>query len=100
MTDPSKRDWVRERLLESPQRRKDRAARNKARLAAIKSGKVKKGDSSKDIDHKKALRSGGSTSLSNTRVRSASSNRADNGGKGGRPTKRKAIPASSKGLKR
>lgn len=100
MTSPNKRDWTRERLLETPERRKKRAARNKARLAAIKSGKVHKGDKSKDIDHKKPLRSGGSTSLSNTRVRSASANRADNGGKGGRPTKRKAIPASSRGLKR
>ena len=54
---------------------------------AMPKGKVKKGDG-KDIDHKKPLRSGGSKSLSNTRVRSTSANRSDNGGKGGRPKKR------------
>ena len=58
----------------------DRAARNKARAHAMKAGKVKKGDG-KEIDHKVPLRSGGSTKDSNTRVRSASANRADNGHK-------------------
>jgi hypothetical protein len=58
--------------------KKERAARNKVRRAALKKGTVKKGDS-KDIDHKKPLRNGGSTSKSNTRVRSAKANRADNG---------------------
>lgn len=33
----------------------------------------------KDIDHKEPLRNGGSNAKSNTRVRSKSSNRADNG---------------------
>ena len=69
-----------------PEQKKNRAARNKARRAAVASGKVKKG-SSKDIDHKKPLRNGGSKSLSNTRVRSKTANRADNGGRGGRPKK-------------
>lgn len=37
----------------------------------------------KDIDHKNPLRKGGSTAKSNTRVRSKSANRADNGSKKG-----------------
>lgn len=59
---------------------KDRAARNLARAHAMKAGKVKKGDG-KEIDHKVPLRSGGSTKDHNTRVRSVSTNRADNGHK-------------------
>lgn len=70
-----------------PDQKKKRAARNKARRQAIKDGRVKKGDG-KDIDHRKPLRSGGSNAKSNTRVRSASANRADNGKKGGRKPKR------------
>ena len=58
--------------------KKERVARNKVRRQALKEGKVSKGDG-KDIDHKKPLRNGGSTSKSNTRVRSAKANRADNG---------------------
>jgi len=69
------------------EQKKKRAARNKVRRAALKKGTVKKGDD-KDIDHVNPLRSGGSTAKSNTRVRSRSANRADNGGKGGRPKKR------------
>lgn len=71
-----------------PSEKKKRAARNKARRKAIRDGKVRKGDN-KDIDHKNPLRNGGSTSLSNTRVRSRSANRSDNGGRGGRKKKRK-----------
>jgi len=69
-----------------PDQKKKRAMRNKARRQAIKEGKVKKGDG-KDIDHKKPLRSGGSNSKSNQRVRSKSANRADNGKRGGRKPK-------------
>lgn len=72
----------------SAEQKKKRAQRNTARRRAVASGKAKKGDG-KDIDHKKPLRSGGSNAKSNTRVRSRSANRADNGGKGGRPKKRK-----------
>ncbi len=60
------------------EQKKNRAARNKARRAAIKSGKAKKGDG-KDIGHKKALKNGGSKSLSNTKVQSRSSNRSHGG---------------------
>ena len=57
---------------------KHRAMRNAARAEAIRAGKVKKGDG-KEIDHKKPLRSGGTNTPSNLRVRSASANKADNG---------------------
>ena len=43
----------------------------------------------KDIDHKKPLRKGGSTAESNTRVRSKTANRADNGSKKGMTRKGK-----------
>lgn len=83
------RDYKREyeKYHSKPEQKKKRAARNTARRRAEKKGTVKKGDG-KDIDHKKPLRSGGSNSASNTRVRSKSANRADNGGKGGRPKKK------------
>jgi hypothetical protein len=68
----------------SPQQKKNRAARNKARAQAIKDGRVKKGDG-KDVNHKKPLRSGGSNSKSNTNVQSKKKNRSNNGGTGGRP---------------
>lgn len=58
--------------------KKERAKRNAARRQAIKEGRVSKGDS-REIDHKKPLRNGGSNAKSNTRVRSKTSNRADNG---------------------
>jgi hypothetical protein len=70
-----------------PEQKKKRSKRNTARKRAEAAGKVRKGDG-KDVDHKKPLRSGGSNAKSNTRVRSRSANRADNGGKGGRPRKK------------
>lgn len=66
------------KFQKKPSEVKKRVARNKARRHAIKDGRVKKGDG-KDIDHKKKLSQGGSNSKSNTRVRSASANRRDNG---------------------
>lgn len=66
--------------------KKNRALRNAARRKALKSGAAKKGDG-KDIDHKKKIMSGGTNSKGNTRVRSRSANRADNGGTGGRKRK-------------
>lgn len=75
----AKPDSKRQRAYNSTEKaKKQRAARNKARREAIKDGRAKKGDG-KDIDHKKPLRNGGSNAKSNTRVRSKSSNRADNG---------------------
>lgn len=69
--------------------KKNRAKRNKCRRKAIAEGKVKKGDKTKDIDHKKPLRSGGSNNKSNTRVRSTSANRSDNGHKKGEKHKKR-----------
>ena len=82
-TERSKRQRV---YNSKPEQKANRAKRNKARRQAIREGKVSKGDG-KDIDHKKPLRSGGSNSKANQRVRSASANRKDNGGTGGRKRK-------------
>lgn len=79
----SKRSKQQRKFNSKPAQKKNRAKRNNARRQAIKDKKVRKGDG-KDIDHKKPLRSGGSNSKSNQRVRSQSANRSDNGGTGGR----------------
>jgi hypothetical protein len=60
-----------------PEQIKKRAERVKARRMMEKIGAVHKGDG-KDVDHKKPLRSGGTTTKSNLRVRSKSVNRSDN----------------------
>lgn len=70
----------------TPKEKKKRAARNKARAAAIKRGTARKGDG-KDVGHKKPLKRGGSTKLSNTRVQSRKSNRAEGGRIGSSRTK-------------
>lgn len=73
------RDYVQERKNESPQRRKDRAKRNKARRQLEREGKVRKGDG-KVVDHKQPLSKGGSTARSNLRVRTKK-NQDSQGGK-------------------
>lgn len=60
-----------------PEEIKKRAERVKARRMLEKTGAVHKGDG-KDVDHKKPLRAGGTTTKSNLRVRSVKSNRGDN----------------------
>ena len=70
-----KRDYVQERLAEDPKRRKDRAARNKARSIMSEKGLVRKGDG-KDVGHKRAISRGGSTTPSNLMVQSAAANRS------------------------
>jgi hypothetical protein len=60
---------------QKPAVKKARAARNKARAMLEREGKVHKGDG-KDVDHKKPLSKGGTTSKGNLRVKSASSNRS------------------------
>jgi hypothetical protein len=60
-----------------PEQIKNRAERVKARRMMEKTGAVTKGDG-KDVDHKRPLRSGGTTTKSNLRVRSKSANRSDN----------------------
>lgn len=64
----------------STKAKKERAARNKASRI--------KGAGPTDVDHKKPLRSGGSTALSNTRKRSVSANRSDNGHRPGEKQKK------------
>ena len=56
-----------------PAQKKRRAARNKSRATAIKSGKARKGDG-KDVDHKD--RNPKNNSRKNTRVVSKSKNRS------------------------
>lgn len=70
-----RRDYVQERLAEDPKRRKDRAARNKARSIMEKKGLVKKGDG-KDVGHKRAISKGGTTTPANLIVQSAAANRS------------------------
>ena len=60
---------------QKPAVKKARAARNKARAMMEREGKVHKGDG-KDVDHKRPLSKGGSTTKGNLRVKSASSNRS------------------------
>jgi hypothetical protein len=60
-----------------PEQIKKRGQRVKARRLLEKEGAVTKGDG-KDVDHKKPLRSGGTTTRSNLRVRSVKANRSDN----------------------
>jgi hypothetical protein len=52
----------------------NRAKRNGARAEMAKAGKVKKGDG-KDVDHKKAMKNGGTNSKGNLRVLPKSKNR-------------------------
>lgn len=55
--------------------KKRRAQRNKARRMLEREGVVHKGDG-KDVDHKKPLSKGGTTTRSNIRVKDASANRS------------------------
>ena len=57
-----------------PDQVKKRTARNAARAAMVKAGKVSKGDG-KDVGHKTPLSKGGSNSRSNLRVQSRTKNR-------------------------
>lgn len=59
-----------------PEQIQNRAERVKARRMMEKTGAVTKGDG-KDVDHKKPLRSGGTTTKNNLRVRSVKANRGD-----------------------
>ena len=87
---PSSKSYVRDYKTEyskpsqsSKKAIKQRAARVKARRAAIKAGKVTKG-STKDVGHKKPLSKGGSKAISNTKVQSRAANRSA-GGRMGSP---------------
>jgi hypothetical protein len=58
------------------EQKKNRAQRNKARRLMVREGKAAKGDG-KDVDHITPLRSGGTSTKSNLRIRSKSANRSD-----------------------
>ena len=72
---PEKRNYQQEYANDSPERRKQRAMRNKARRMLMREGLVKKGDG-KDVDHKKPLSQGGGVQRGNLRVQSAHANRS------------------------
>lgn len=59
----------------SPEAKKQRAARNKARREAEREGKVRKGDG-KEVHHVKPLSKGGSNAKSNRKVVSRKTNRS------------------------
>ena len=61
--------------MESPERKKQRILRNKARAVLLGEGKVHIGDG-KDVDHIRPLSKGGGNGPSNLRVRSAHANRS------------------------
>ena len=72
------RDYKKEYANERPERRKERAMRNKARRELMREGKVSKGDG-KVVDHKKPLTKGGGTGRSNLRVQSAKASHSQGG---------------------
>jgi hypothetical protein len=69
------RDYVQERLTESPARKKARLMRDKARRYEMKQGKVHVGDG-KDVGHILNIGRGGKTTPSNLEVQSAHANRS------------------------
>ena len=72
-----KRDYKKEvaKYTSRPEVVKKRVEQNKARRMAEKDGLVRKGDG-KDVDHKKPLSKGGTTTKSNIRVVDKSTNRS------------------------
>jgi len=72
------RDYAKEyaEYQSTPEQKKNRAQRNKARRLMIREGKAHKGDG-KDVDHIKPMKSGGTSVKSNLRMRSKSANRGD-----------------------
>lgn len=72
----AKPDSVRQRKYNSqPEQKKNRASRNSARAAAMRDGKVRKGDG-KDVDHKNM--NPRDNSKGNLKVMDKSKNRAKN----------------------
>jgi hypothetical protein len=78
------RDYKHEASLESPERKKARSDRNKARRLKFKQLSARHGPAvakrmmeGKDVDHKKPVALGGKTKLSNLRLRDPSENSSD-----------------------
>jgi hypothetical protein len=74
---PYERDYKKEYASYdgTPEVKKKRAQRNKARRMLEREGVVKKGDG-KDVDHKTPLSKGGTTTRSNLKAVPASTNRS------------------------
>lgn len=72
------RDYKREyeNYQGTEEQKKNRAQRNKARRLMVREGRAAKGDG-KDVDHITPMRSGGTSTKSNLRMRSKSANRSD-----------------------
>lgn len=68
-----KRDYARERRMESPARRERRNAITRARRRLIREGKLHVGDG-KSVDHIKPAAAGGKHVMSNYRIVSARAN--------------------------
>lgn len=78
---PKPRDYKREYELQKKRGEdRDQIERQRARRAYDAAGVERDG---KDIDHVKPLRAGGKSTPGNTRLRSRSANKADNGHKPG-----------------
>jgi hypothetical protein len=78
------RNYKREEMLQGPRRKEARRKRQRARYAVMrllthKYGATKAGEmmQGKDVDHIKPLAVGGSNKITNFRLRSEHSNRAD-----------------------
>jgi hypothetical protein len=69
------RNYQHEYAIESPQRKKFRAQRNKARAIVEKANGKKNISAGSDVDHRVPLSQGGRTTLANLRVESAHANR-------------------------
>lgn len=80
------RDYKHESAIESPERKRKRAQRKRARRLMEKEGKVKKGDG-KIVNHKKSLKKGGSNSRSNLEVHSKKASDREGGKSGNRAGK-------------
>jgi 5-methylcytosine-specific restriction endonuclease McrA len=63
-----------------PEQKKNRAMRNAARQKMLKLGRVSKGDT-KEVNHKKPIRTGGDNAPANLEITSRSKNRAWRKGK-------------------
>lgn len=55
--------------------KKKRVARDQAREAMIKAGRIKRGDSATEVDHKRAMSKGGGNGKSNLQVMGRTANR-------------------------
>lgn len=83
---PQERNYAREAALESPERRRLRAERKRARRDVERRLTQKYGAAvaarmmaGKDVDHKRPLSQGGGSSAGNLRLRDPHANRADKG---------------------